>query len=96
MHYGVNGKLYSLIYELNRSNQIRIKTSIGVTDSVEVGPTVAQGSIGGGLISSCNLDYSVNKFFQRSTIEAHYHNLKMQPLMYQDDLGRFSNSICDA
>ena len=67
-----------------------------MTDSVEVGPTVAQGSIGGGLISSCNLDYSVNKFFQRSTSEAHYHNLKLQPLIYQDDLGRFSNSISDA
>ena len=64
-NYGIKGKLYNLIYELNKSNQIRIKTSVGVTDSVEVGPTVAQGSIGGGLVSSCNLDYSVNKFFQR-------------------------------
>ena len=90
---GVRGKLYNLIYELNKSNTIRIKTSVGVTEPFDVGPTVAQGSIGGGLISSCNLDYTMNKFFANSSNEVYYHDLRLQPLIYQDDLGRFSTSI---
>ena len=95
-NYGVKGKLYNLIYELNKSSQIKIKTSIGVTNSFEVGPTVAQGSIGRGLISSCNLDFSLNQYFKSSSSEAYYHDLRLQPLIYQDDLGRFSDSILSA
>ena len=74
---GVDGKLYNLIYELNKSNRIQIKTSVGVSERFEVGPTVAQGSIGGGLISSCNLDYSINKYFRSSSSEVFYHDLKL-------------------
>ena len=94
--YGVKGKLYNLIYELNKSSEIQIKTSVGVTESFEVGPSVAQGSIGGGLISSCNLDYSINKFFKSSNSEVFYCDLRIQPMIYQDDLGRFSTTIEDA
>ena len=59
-HYGVKGKEYNLIYELNKQNRIQIKTSVGMTERFVTGPTVSQGSIGGGLISAINLDYSVN------------------------------------
>ena len=92
-NYGIRGKLYNLIFELNKSNQIKIKTSVGMSESFEVGPTVAQGSIGGGLISSCNLDFTVNEYFQHSSSEVFYNNLRLQPLIYQDDLGKFSSSI---
>ena len=95
-NYGVRGKIYNLIYELNRSSQIQIKTGVGFTKSVDIGPSVAQGSIGGGLVSSCNLDYSVNRFFQDSEKEIYYRDIKLQPLIYQDDLARFSNSIREA
>ena len=60
---GVIGKEYDLIYDLNKRNKIQIKTSVGMTDPFTTGPTVSQGSIGGGLISAINLDYSINRFF---------------------------------
>jgi hypothetical protein len=47
-HCGVRGKEYNLIFELNRQNKIQIKTSVGMTESFTTGPTVSQGSIGGG------------------------------------------------
>jgi hypothetical protein len=87
--YGVQGKEYKLIYELNKQNKIRIKTSVGMTDSFITGPTVSQGSIGGGLISAINLDFSINKFFFNSENEVFYHDVRLQPLIYQDDLGKF-------
>ena len=95
-NYGVKGKEYRLIYELNKENKIQIKTSVGMTESFTTGPTVSQGSIGGGLISAINLDYSMNRFFFNSTNEVFFNNIKLAPLIYQDDLGRFSASRVDA
>ena len=93
---GIRGKEYNLIYELNKQNEIQIKTSVGMSDSFLTGPTVSQGSIGGGLISTINLDFSVNTFFYKSTNEIFFHDVRMQPLIYQDDLGRFASSRMDA
>ena len=95
-HCGIKGKEYNLIYELNKKNQIQIKTSIGMTDYFTTGPAVSQGNIGGGLISTINIDYSVNRFFFNSTNEIFFQDVRMQPLIYQDDLGRFSSSRLDA
>jgi hypothetical protein len=95
-HCGVKGKVYNLIHELNKENRIQIKTSVGVTEPFKVGPTVSQGSIGGGLISTINLDFSINRFFFDSSNEIFFHNVRMQPLIYQDDLGRFASSRMDA
>jgi hypothetical protein len=92
-HYGVRGKEYNLIYELNKQNKIRFKTSVGMTDSFITGPTVI---IGGGLISAINLDYSINRFFFNSGNEVFYHDVGLQPLIYQDDLRKFPSSRKDA
>ena len=67
-----------------------------MTYSFAVGPTVSQGSIGGGLISTINLDFSINRFFINSSSEIFYHEVRMHPLIYQDDLGRFSSNRLDA
>ena len=64
-----------------------------MTECFKTGPTVSQGSIGGGTI---NLDFSKSSFFLESSNEIYYHNLKMLPLIYQDDLGKFSSSRMDA
>ena len=95
-HSGVKGKEYRLIYELNKQNVIQIKTSVGMTEAFKTGPIVSQGSIGGGLISTINLDHSINNIFSASYSEIHYHTIKMLPLIYQDDLGRFSSSRMEA
>ena len=75
---GVKGKEYNLIFELNKQNQIQIKTSVEITESFTTGPTVSQGSVGGGLNSTMNLDYSINRFFYN---EVYYHNVRMQPII---------------
>ena len=95
-HSGVRGKEYKLIYELNRSNKIQIQTSVGMTRSFNTGPSVCQGSVGGGLVSAINLDYSVNRFFHNSSNEIYYYDVRLQPLIYQDDLGKFSSCRLDA
>ena len=60
---GIRGKLYRLWFMLNRDAQIRVKTSFGLTGIAATGENVAQGSIGGGLISSLNLSKTISTFF---------------------------------
>ena len=90
---GVRGKLYRLWFELNRETDIKVKTGVGTSKSATVGETVAQGSIGGGLVSSLNLDVEVNNFFNASMDETAYSNIRLQPLVLQDDLARLCSSV---
>ena len=93
---GVDGKLYRLWYELNKETEIRVKTGVGITKAATVGETVAQGSIGGGLVSSINSDSEVNNFFAGSLDEAAYSNIRLQPMILQDDLSRLCCSADSA
>ena len=89
----VKGKLYRLIYLLNKNNLIKIKTPVGITNEFQTGENVTQGSVGGGLISSINLDIPIRHFFSESEYEVNYGNVQMGPIIYQDDLTRLAT--CD-
>ena len=93
---GIKGKLYRLIYHLNKNNLIQIKTPVGVTEGFKTGENVTQGSVGGGLISSLNLDISVQTFFENSEYEVSYGGTQMNPIIYQDDLARVASNVTSA
>ena len=76
---------------LNKDAQIRVKTSFGVTEVAATGENVAQGSIGGGIVSSLNLSKTIFRYFS-STEEVGYANLRLAPLLYQDDTARFASN----
>ena len=80
---------------LNRDAQIRVKTSFGLTGIAATGENVAQGSIGGGLISSLNLSKTISTFFSGAE-EASYCTLKLSPMLFQDDSARIATSIEEA
>ena len=73
-----------------------MKTGAGMTAVEASGENVAQGSIGGALLSSCNLDKTVTRYFSGSTEELSYATTRLQPLMFQDDTTRLVNSIAAA
>ena len=73
---GIKGKLYRLLYLLNNDTQIRVKTSFGLTDLAATGENVAQGSIGGGILSSLNLSKTVTDYFSGAE-SVIYLSLKM-------------------
>ena len=91
--YGVRGKLYRLWYELYKDAQIKVKTGAGMTATEPTGENVAQGSIGGAILSSCNLDKTVSNYFAGSTTELSYTTTRLQPIMFQDDTIRLTTSI---
>ena len=60
------------------------------------GENVTQGSVSGALISANNLDRGVNSHFEGSQNEICYSDLRIQPIVFQDDIGRLSSSRDDA
>ena len=90
---GIRGKLYRLWFLLNSDSQIRVKTSVGVTEVAATGENVAQGSIGGGLVSALNLSETMTDYFSRSDSDISYGLVRTNPILYQDDSARFSSSI---
>jgi hypothetical protein len=65
---GIDGKLYRLLFMLNKDTHIRVKTSFRVTDVTANCENVAQVSIGGGIISALNLDKTIGAQRQRTEL----------------------------
>ena len=90
---GVKGKLYRLLFNLNKDTIIRVKTAVGDTNEKETGENIGQGTLEGANISAANIDYTINEFFKNSNEEISYGEERMQPLLFQDDISRISTSL---
>ena len=90
---GIKGKLYRLIYGMNKDTRIRVRTAVGESEEKETGENIGQGTLEGATISAANIDYTVNMFFQSSMDELSYGGERIQPLLFQDDISRLSTSV---
>ena len=72
---GVKGKIYRLLYLLNKDTRIKVKTNVGLTSEAETGENVAQGTVESSLLSSANVD----KAFETSPKEISYAEINLQP-----------------
>ena len=52
---GVQGKLYRLLYLMNRNVRIQVQTPVGPTSKMDTGETLGQGSVEGAVASAVNL-----------------------------------------
>ena len=84
----VKGKLYRLVYELNKKTNVKVRTAVGDSEERVIDDIVAQGSKEAGLISSQSLSKGVEDFFSTSECEVSYASLPLLPQSYQDDLAR--------
>ena len=66
-------------------------TGLGLSSYEPKGELIGQGSLGGALISACNLDKDVDDYFRDSDV-IYYGNVRIQPLLFQDDVIHLSNS----
>ena len=58
----VKGKVYMLLYTLNKNSRIRVKTPVGESSSAETGPCLTQGSVEGAVVSVVNLEWCERLF----------------------------------
>ena len=89
----VKGKIYRLIYNMNKDVKIKIKTPVGVSDSAELHDIVCQGTIESGVISSVNIGRGIDVTFEDSDGEVMYVDLKLSPLAFMDDIGKASDNV---
>ena len=83
--------------KLNENTKIKVKTSVGESESEEVGAVVGQGTIGGALVSQAVLDEGVKDHFSPGNEdELNYGSVEMGPCMFQDDLIHASKSVKNA
>ena len=54
---------------MNRKTTLKVKTGVGLSKATERGENITQGSIGGAMISTINLDFTVNGHFKSSSYE---------------------------
>ena len=93
---GVDPKMYRAWFNLNKNTVIRVKNGTGYSDWEEAGELIGQGTGGGALVSSVNLDSDVNEFFEGSSSEVIYGGIRLQPLMFQDDVVRLAGNLASA
>ena len=80
---------------LHTQPQIRemISSKKGHSECAEAGELIGQGTGGGALVSSINLDKGMEEFFKGSGDEITYGEVRLQPLMFQDDVVRLTDSV---
>ena len=92
-----NPKAVRLWAKLNENTKIKVKTSVGESESAEVGAVVGQGTIGGALVSQAVLDEGVKDHFSPGNEdELNYGSVEMGPCMFQDDLIHAAKSVENA
>ena len=92
----IHKKCYRTWFNLNKRTVISVKTPSGTTKSKETHEIVAQGSGGAALASQADIGRGFSDYFGRSTYEAGYGCVKIQPQSYQDNVLRVAPCISSA
>ena len=90
---GIKGKMYRLIHLLNKDTRIKVKTGVGLTEEAFTGENVGQGTVEGAILSAGNVDKGIGNAFNKSSKEISYGEIRLQPLLFQDDVIRASDSL---
>ena len=94
--YNVRGKLYRLLYYMNKNTKFCVQTPLGLTEEANRGEGLGQGTMEGALVSSVSLDSGVKNQFENSEVEASYMTVRLQPLLFQDDVARIATNVTSA
>ena len=89
----VNQKAYRTFFLLNKNTSIQVKTGSGLSEKAEVKEIICQGSGGAALVSQLNLDKGVDEMFRGSRDEINYGTVRIQPLIFQDDVLRLADCL---
>ena len=92
---GIKGKLYRLLYLMNKDTIIKVKIPLGDTEEAEVGEILGQGTIEGAPLSAASLDKGATDFFEDHN-EINYGAVNIKPLLFQDDVMSMSLSLENA
>ena len=87
----VRGKIWRVIYIMNKQATIRIKTNFGKTETIEIGETLKQGSVMASLLAAMHTD-TVNNLFKHQGLGTYYGKIHIGNLIFQDDIARIEEN----
>ena len=94
---GADPKAVRLWYKLNENTHIQAKTGAGMTKVENVGAVIAQGMIGGALVSQAVLDEGMTQNFPPAgNLELEYGKVPLAPIMWMDDFLHASQGLEEA
>ena len=84
----MKGKVYRLMFQMNKNVRVKIQTPVGVTAEADTGPLVTQGGIDSTRISAVSIGNDVDEAFADNVnVEAmKYDSVDLNPLSYMDDI----------
>ena len=89
---GVRGRIWRNIYQINKEAKIHIKTPMGITEGIKIGETVKQGSVLASKMASLHTD-GANRMFVNTGLGIQYGEIKINNLIFQDDIIKLENSV---
>ena len=87
---GVRGRIWRNIYNINKEALIKVKTPMGPTRDADIGETLKQGSVLASTLAALHTD-GVNRLFKNSESGILYGNVRIQQLLFQDDILRIED-----
>lgn len=90
----IKGRIWRNIYHINKASTLRIKTPFGRSEKFEIDETLKQGSVLATALAALHTD-SVSKLFDNKGLNINYGNLKINNLLFQDDILRIQTNAGD-
>ena len=77
---GVQGRIHTLLFELDKNTIISAKTPLGLTQEADTGEGFGQGTVEGAILSANNLDEGMEEYFPPGVNEIFYGNVCIKAL----------------
>ena len=87
----IKGRIWRNIFIINQKSTVKIRSSVGITDKIEVGEILKQGSVLASCLASAHTD-TINKMFNRSDLGKYYGEVHIPNLLFQDDIIRIEET----
>ena len=87
----IRGKTWRMILAMNEFAELNIKTPFGISNEFTCTEILKQGSVMASTLAALHVD-SVHNYFQNENLGVYYGDVRVENLIFQDDIIRFENS----
>ena len=87
----IRGRIWRMILAMNEFAELNIKTPFGISNEFTCTEILKQGSVMASTLAALHVD-SVHNYFQNENLGVYYGDVRVENLIFQDDIIRFENS----
>ena len=87
----IRGRIWRTILKINEYAQLTVSTPFGTTKEFTANEILKQGSVLASTLAAMHID-DINKYFVNENLGTYYGEIKIENLLFQDDIVRFEDS----